>query len=97
MPATALATGGKTTLHTLSLDALWQARETILEVASKFRMIPYNRLLITKQDEAARHGVLLDLFQMARIPVSYITYGQEVPDDFHPASEERLVNLLLGE
>jgi flagellar biosynthesis protein FlhF len=52
---------------------------------------------VTKLDEAYRHGVLLDLFASARTPVSYITCGQEVPDDIRPATLERLEDLLLGE
>ena len=77
--------------------SLAAARDTILEVANKFRTVPYNRLLITKRDESARHGALLDLFYASRTPVSYVTCGQEVPNDFNAASVERLETLLLGE
>ncbi len=77
--------------------SLATSRETILEVANNFRLVHYNRLIITKLDESARHGVLYDLFQTARIPVSYITCGQEVPSDIHAASVERLESLLLGD
>lgn len=77
--------------------SLAAARETILEVARNFRVVPYNRLLITKLDESARPGVLLDLFQEAHTPLSYVTCGQEVPEDIQAASLERLLALLLGE
>jgi len=77
--------------------ALSASPEAILAAAESFRAIGYSRILVTKLDEAYRHGVLLDLFASARTPVSYITCGQEVPDDIRPATLERLEDLLLGE
>ncbi len=77
--------------------SLTTAKDTIVEVAKNFRAVPYHRVVITKLDEAVRRGVLLDLFQAAKAPVSYITCGQEVPQDIQPASVERLEGLLLGD
>ncbi len=77
--------------------ALSASPEAILAAAENFRVVGYSRLLITKLDEAYRHGVLLDLFARAKTPVSYLTTGQEVPDDIHPATLERLEDLILGE
>ena len=77
--------------------ALSAAPEAILAAADNFKVVGYSRILITKLDEAYRHGVLLELFQRAKAPVSYLTVGQEVPDDIHAATPERLEDLLLGE
>ena len=77
--------------------ALSASPEAILAAAENFKVVGYSRILITKLDEAYRHGVLLDLFQRAKTPVSYVTVGQEVPDDIHTATPERLEDLILGE
>ena len=77
--------------------ALSASPEAILAAAENFKVVGYSRILITKLDEAYRHGVLLDLFQRAKTPVSYVTVGQEVPDDIHNATPERLEDLLLGD
>ena len=77
--------------------ALSAAPEAILAAAENFKVVDYSRILITKLDESYRHGVLLDLFQRAKAPVSYVTVGQEVPDDIHTATMERLEDLLLGD
>ena len=77
--------------------ALSAAPEAILAAADNFKVVGYSRILITKLDESYRHGVLLELFQRAKAPVSYLTVGQEVPDDIHAATPERLEDLLLGE
>ena len=73
------------------------SREAILDVVRNFRTLPYSRILVTKLDESSRHGRLLELFGAGRVPVSYLTCGQEVPDDIFPASETRLENLILGD
>ena len=73
------------------------SRATNHEVIENFRAVPYDRLLVTKLDEAGSPGVLLDYFQAAKTPVSYLTCGQEVPDDIRPASVDRIEALLLGD
>ncbi|MGE3164239.1 MAG: hypothetical protein AB7O52_05000 [Planctomycetota bacterium] len=66
-----------------------------LEVIDGFRSVSYDRLVVTKIDEVSRGGGLFDLLQKARVPVSYVTCGQEVPDDIRAASEDGLLDLLV--
>lgn len=72
------------------------ARENLLEVVESFRTVSYDRVLLTKADEAPRGGVLFEVLQKAAAPVSYLTCGQEVPDDIQVATEERLLQLMVG-
>lgn len=67
----------------------------LLDVVDGFRSVSYDRLLITKIDEVSRGGALFEALQRARVPVSYLTCGQEVPDDIRPASEDGLLDLLV--
>ncbi len=53
-------------------------------------------LVITKLDEAIDFGSWLDVLQQIELPVSYIGYGQHVPQDIMPANRRRLANFLLG-
>lgn len=51
-------------------------------------------LLITKLDEVTNHGHLLPTL-CGRLPLSYTTHGQNVPDDIQPANPQLLVESIL--
>ena len=57
----------------------------IRDVADKFSVYRPNRVLLTKLDELPAYGKLLDISSVAGQPVSYITTGQDVPDDIETA------------
>jgi flagellar biosynthesis protein FlhF len=71
--------------------------QTIVDVAERFAPCGYDRLVVTKLDEAIRAGVVLDV--LARVPteLSFITTGQEIPRDIEVADPARLASLILGE
>ncbi len=54
-----------------------------------------SRLLLTKLDETECHGPLLGLPLASRLPLSYLTTGQNVPDDIEEASPRGVAELLL--
>jgi flagellar biosynthesis protein FlhF len=63
----------------------------------KFSIVKVNRLLFTKIDETLRLGNVFSVANDFRIPVSYLTFGQSVPDDIEPAQCSRIVeNLMEG-
>jgi flagellar biosynthesis protein FlhF len=64
-------------------------------VLARFRPLRYRRLLITKLDEATTAGPVLAAAIEHDLPVSYLTTGQEVPDDLEAATSRRLAGLLL--
>lgn len=55
-----------------------------------------DRLILSKFDEAERPGGVLSAPGPAGLPVSYVTTGQSVPDDFEAARRTRLARLILG-
>lgn len=67
---------------------------TVRDVYKKFKSLKPNRLLITKTDEAVSLGMLLSLGQDSRLPFSFVTYGQSVPDDIEPASGGKLAKMI---
>ena len=54
------------------------------------------RLLLTKLDEANGLGNLLPLLRGSQLPLSYLTNGQNVPDDIEVAVSRRLAQAVLG-
>ena len=67
---------------------------TVRDIYKKFKSLKPNRLLITKTDEAVSLGTFLSLAKDSRLPFSFITTGQSVPDDIEPASGEKLAKMI---
>jgi flagellar biosynthesis protein FlhF len=53
-------------------------------------------LLVTKLDEATGLGSLLALARKCQLPYSYLTDGQNVPDDISIAEAKRMSQLILN-
>jgi len=62
----------------------------------KFAAAGTTALILTKLDESAGLGNLLSLFQSCRLPLSYLTNGQNVPDDIAIADRRWLARNMLG-
>jgi flagellar biosynthesis protein FlhF len=70
---------------------------TLEATAEKFSAANTTSLIATKLDEAASMGTLLSLARKIPLPISYLTTGQDVPDDIESARPERIARLVLGE
>ncbi len=69
---------------------------TLTAMIDRFRRVRPTALLMTKLDETPCLGVLLTAITQSRLPVSYLTTGQNVPDDIEIARRERVTRLILG-
>ncbi len=67
----------------------------LLKTVSQFDEVGTTALLLTKLDESTGLGNLLPLFQDGKLPLSYLTNGQNVPDDIEPASARCLAEGIL--
>lgn len=67
---------------------------TILDGYSE---LSYDKIIITKLDETTVYGGIFNIINKSNKPVSFITTGQNVPDDIKTPSKENLINLILGE
>lgn len=65
-------------------------------VAQHFKPVGVTSLILTKLDETLSNGSLIPIAQELRWPVSYLTTGQNVPDDIEPAHATRMARLVLG-
>jgi flagellar biosynthesis protein FlhF len=79
----------------LVLSAAASAR-SLTAAAEKFGPVGVTSLLVTKLDEATGLGNLLTLAQKSRLPFSYLTDGQNVPDDIAVAEPRPLANMILN-
>jgi flagellar biosynthesis protein FlhF len=63
----------------------------------RFGPLGVDKVICTKVDEAAQLGVLLSVCRKLNKGLSYITTGQDVPDDIEVTHAKRLARLILGE
>jgi flagellar biosynthesis protein FlhF len=69
---------------------------SLIATAEKFAEVGTTGLILTKLDEATSLGHLVALAQHCRLPLSYLTDGQNVPDDIQVAERRQLAYLMLG-
>jgi len=68
---------------------------SLFSAIDRFVPLGADRLILTKLDEAERTGAILQASARARLPVSYVTTGQEVPEDIEVAASDKLAKLVL--
>jgi len=61
----------------------------------RFRMKQRERLLFTKFDETLTFGSIIPVVQSSGLPLSYVTFGQEVPEDIEPADAGKIARLVV--
>jgi len=64
--------------------------------AETFSALEPSRLIFSKIDESTSFGSIYNLAAETQIPLSYITAGQEVPDDIEVTTPARIAELLMG-
>ncbi len=87
---------GEGELEANLLLSLTASRENMMDVVDGFDVFGCDQLIFTKLDECARPGILHDVAERAGKPVSYVTTGQNVPQDIEPANPDRLAELIFG-
>jgi flagellar biosynthesis protein FlhF len=79
----------------LVLSSITAAR-TLQQTAERFAVAGTTALILTKLDEAGSLGNTLSVLRFSKLPLSYLTTGQNVPDDIEVADAARLARLILG-
>ncbi len=65
-------------------------------IANNFLNMDFDQFIFTKADETNAYGVIYNMICHYQIGVSYITTGQDVPDDIIKATPENIANYLVG-
>jgi len=74
------------------------ASQACVELAiSRFADVRVDKIIFTKLDEAAHAGIVLNVVRKVNKALSYVTTGQDVPDDIEVGRGRRLAQLILGE
>jgi flagellar biosynthesis protein FlhF len=71
-------------------------QECIESAAARFGNVGIDKILFTKLDEAVHIGVVLNVARKVGKALSYVTTGQDVPDDIEVGKGRRLAELILS-
>jgi flagellar biosynthesis protein FlhF len=70
--------------------------QDLLEIIDRFAGCFSDKVIFTKIDETRNIGNIFNIMhQFFELKISYVTNGQNVPDDIHPAEPQYLTNMLL--
>lgn len=72
------------------------AAKTLVQTAERFAPVGTTGLVFTKLDEATSLGALVPVIRHSRLPLAYLTNGQNVPEDIEVAEPGRVARLILG-
>ncbi len=79
----------------LVLSATTKYRD-LISIADSYREMADYKLIFTKLDETTTLGNLLNLRLYTGASLSYVTHGQNVPDDIEDFNPQKTVKRLLG-
>ena len=71
-------------------------RPSMMLAIERFAQVKADKLIFTKLDEADGVGATLDAVAARKLPVSYLTVGQDVPDDIELAESRKLAERILS-
>lgn len=67
----------------------------LYDTANRFSVFKPTGLTVTKLDESSLFGSIFNVANRAKLPLSYFTIGQRVPEDLEDASRERVASLIM--
>lgn len=84
-------------IETFLCISLSTKMEDINEIVEKFNETKIDRYIFTKSDETNSYGSVLNVIYDTGKALSYITNGQDVPDDIEIADLKKIAKLILRE
>jgi flagellar biosynthesis protein FlhF len=72
------------------------SEKNLLQAVERFSQVRVDKIVFTKLDEAVGFGVILNVLKRVDKALSYITMGQDVPDDIAPGKRSELAALIAG-
>ena len=71
--------------------------EDMEDIYKNFSFLNLDSVVISKFDETKHFGTLLNFMLLYKLPMSYFSIGQEVPDDLLLANKEFLLEHFIGD
>ena len=84
------------TISTHLLLSVGTTESEMSRTAINFSPLKFQSYIFTKMDEADRCGSVINQIMKMRAPISYITTGQNVPEDIEKAQKRKILHLLLS-
>ncbi len=72
------------------------SEDEMYRTALNFAPLKYQHYIFTKTDEAQKKGSIINQLMKLNLPISYLTNGQNVPEDIEIATKEKIVRLILN-
>jgi flagellar biosynthesis protein FlhF len=72
------------------------SQQCIERAVERFGQVRVDKIIFTKLDEAVHVGVVLNVVRKVNKALSYVTTGQNVPDDIEVGRGSKLAQMLLG-
>jgi len=82
--------------NNLLLAATTRERE-LEETIKRFSILPINNFIFSKIDECDQLGVLLNIHYKHDTPISFLTNGQRVPEDFIMPTPTAIAELIMND
>jgi flagellar biosynthesis protein FlhF len=82
--------------NNLLLSATTRERE-LEEIIKRFSILPISNFIFSKIDECDQLGVLLNIHYKHDTPISFLTNGQRVPEDFIMPSPAAIADLIIND
>jgi flagellar biosynthesis protein FlhF len=70
--------------------------EDLLQILKAYQPLSVTDLIVSKLDETQSYGNVLNLLMHSKLPVSFFTSGQEIPNSLEMATLEKIVELMLN-
>ena len=70
-------------------------KQDAVSIFNSFSCLDPSCIILTKKDETSCYDGISTLFELADIPVVYVTNGQRVPEDIKPASSGLITAMLI--
>jgi flagellar biosynthesis protein FlhF len=87
---------GDLNISTHLLLTIATAESEMNKAADNFKCLNYQSYIFTKKDETQKCGTIFNQIMKQSLPVSYITTGQNVPEDIEQAVREKLLKLIVS-
>jgi len=69
----------------------------IENIINTFNPLKPDKIILTKLDETTSYGDIINIKENYELPYSYLTNGQDVPDDILTADSENIFEYLFGD
>ncbi|WP_130807008.1 GTPase [Senegalia massiliensis] len=84
----------KETFLVLSVNTEFNSLKAIID---KYSNIDNIKIIFTKLDETEKIGNILNIRLYTKYPISYLTTGQNVPEDIQTFNNDHITNMIVGD